>query len=58
VVKFLLVEEVAKKLRLHPNTIRKYIKERKLPAAKFGKVYRIKDEDTEKFIQKAMENKR
>jgi len=25
--KFLLVEEVAEKLRLHPNTIRIYIKE-------------------------------
>jgi excisionase family DNA binding protein len=40
VAKFLLVEEVAKKLRLHPNTVQKYIKEGKLPAAKFRKVYR------------------
>lgn len=56
--KFLLVEEVAEKLRLHPNTIRIYIKGRRLPAAKFGKVYRIKEEDLEEFIQQAMEAKR
>lgn len=56
--KFLLVEEAAEKLRLHPNTIRIYIKRGKLPAAKFGKVYRIKNEDLEKFIQQAMESER
>jgi len=58
VSKFLLVEEVAEKLRLHPNTIRIYIKEGRLPAAKFGKVYRIKEEDLEEFIRQAMEAKR
>lgn len=51
--KFLLVEEVAEKLRLHPNTIRIYIKGGKLPAAKFGKVYRIKEEDLEEFIRRS-----
>ena len=56
--KFLLVEEVAEKLRLHPNTVREYIKGGKLPAAKFGKVYRIKEQDLEEFIRQAMESKR
>jgi len=53
-----LVEEVAEKLRLHPNTIRIYIKGGKLPAAKFGKVYRIKEEDLEEFIRQAMGSKK
>ena len=56
--KFLLVEEVAEKLRLHPNTIRIYIKGGKLPAAKFGKVYRIKEEDVEEFIRRSYRSKR
>lgn len=53
--RFLLVDEVAERLRLHPNTVRGYIKKGILPAARFGKVYRVKEKDVEEFVEKAYE---
>ena len=56
--RFLLVDEVAEKLRLHPNTVRGYIKKGILPAARFGKVYRVKEKDVEEFIERATRSKK
>ena len=48
---FYTVEEVAKKLRLKVYTIREYIREKKLIAYRFGREYRIKKEDFDKFVE-------
>ncbi len=48
---FYTVEEVAEKLRLDITTIRKYIRQKKLPAYRFGREYRIKRQDYEKFVE-------
>ncbi len=44
-------EEVAKVLQLHHLTVLKFIKAKKLQSIKFGRVYRIREEDLEKFLQ-------
>jgi excisionase family DNA binding protein len=38
---FLTVKEVAKILKKHPGTVRRWIRERKLPAKKLGGKYGI-----------------
>ena len=45
--------EVAERLKLHINTVRKYIKEGKLKAFKYAdnSRWRITSEELEKFIQ-------
>lgn len=43
-------EEVAEILRLHHLTILKFIKNQKLKAIKLGRVYRIREEDLEQFL--------
>jgi len=47
---FLTPSEVAKELRLNLLTIYKYIRNKKLPAVRFGRNYRITNEDLDKFI--------
>lgn len=47
----LTAEEVAEKLKLHPNTVRKYARWGKLPAVKSGRVWRIEEKDLEDFIR-------
>ena len=37
----LTVEEAAKKLRVTTKTLRKYLREKRIPAAQFGRMYRI-----------------
>jgi len=49
---FYLVDELAKKLRVNPMTIYRYIKAGKFPATKIGKEYRIDRETFEAFIKK------
>jgi excisionase family DNA binding protein len=39
--KLLTVEQAAEQLRVHPKTVLRYIHERRLPAARIGKSYRI-----------------
>jgi excisionase family DNA binding protein len=43
--------EVAKELQLNLLTIYKYIRNKKLLAIKFGRTYRITQEDLDKFIE-------
>lgn len=47
----LTLQEIAERLKLHPNTLRRYIKERKLAAMKFGRVWRIEEKDLEEFMR-------
>jgi len=39
--KFLAVSEVAKRFKLHPEIIARYIRQGELPALKFGGVWRM-----------------
>ena len=50
---FLTVSEVAKKLKLHPATIAKYVREGKILALKFGRVWRIKEEELTRFLEES-----
>lgn len=54
---WLRVEEIAKELDFDPGTVRSWITSGKLPAAKFGKEYRVRKEDYEKFVQDHMHRK-
>ena len=44
------VEEIAKLLQLHRNSIVKLIRAKKLQSIKIGKLYRITDRQLEKFL--------
>ena len=48
---WMTVEQIAQDLQVHPTTVREWIRNKKLKAAKFGRDYRIKREDYEKFIE-------
>ncbi len=48
---YLTSDQVAKRLQLHPNTIRVYLRRGDLPAVKVGKGYRIKESDVVKFME-------
>lgn len=48
----LTIEQVAERLQLHSDTIRRYIRENKLPAVRISAtVVRVKQSDLDKFIQ-------
>ena len=49
---WLTAEEIAEDLRVHVSTVREWIRQKKLKAAKFGRDYRIKRKDYEEFIEK------
>lgn len=48
----LTVEEAAKILSLHPFTVLKLIKAKKLQASRIGRVYRIRESAIEDFLNK------
>ena len=48
---WLTVEEIAQELKMHVDTVRGWIRDGKLKATRFGRDYRIRREDYEKFIQ-------
>ncbi len=50
-VKFLSVEEVSAMLRISPQTIRKHIREGKLPAARIGAKWRMRKSDLEALFE-------
>jgi excisionase family DNA binding protein len=52
VQQLLTPEEVAGVLRLHHLTVLKFIKAKKIKSIKFGRVYRIREEDLEDFLKK------
>lgn len=47
---YLTVEEIAKQLRVSQDTVRRWIREGRLPAIDLIGQYRIKREDYEKFL--------
>jgi len=49
--KLLTLKEVCERLRLHENTVREYIKEGKITAIKFDRVWRVDEKDLERFIK-------
>jgi excisionase family DNA binding protein len=49
--KFYTIDEVAEQLGMHHKTIRKFITEGKLPAAKVGKQWRISGHDLSVFVE-------
>jgi len=44
-LEFYTAEEVARVLRLHPYTVRRLCREKKVPAFKFGGQWRFKKQD-------------
>jgi len=51
-IKLLLsLKEVAERLGMHYNTIYNYVKSGELKAIKFKKVYRIEEEELQRFIK-------
>ena len=48
---FISVDEAAKRLGLHPDSIRRFIRTKELKAFRFGGVYRIRKTDFEEFIK-------
>jgi excisionase family DNA binding protein len=48
---FLTPEDIGKMLGLSDETIRQYIKNGQLKAYRFNKVYRVKREDFEKWLE-------
>ncbi len=55
--KFLTVKEVAKKLKVSGRTVMRYIKSKKLLAAKLGQ-WRIKDGDLDRFFNAYINSKK
>ena len=49
---FFSLAEVGKRLGLSRMTVYRYVQEKRLPAYRFGKHYRIRNDDLEKFISK------
>lgn len=45
------VSEIAEKLKLEVTTIRKYIREGKLPAYKFGREFRVGEQELNEFLE-------
>ncbi len=56
--KQLTVDEVAEELRVHPETVRQWIREGELDAFDTGRGYRISRQDLDDFVQKRKTGKR
>ena len=50
--KFYTAEEVAKVLRLHPYTVRRLCREKRVPAFKFGGQWRFHKDEIDKLFKK------
>ena len=48
---FLTTKEIAKQLKVHVLTVRRWIGAKKLSATSLGKEYRVKKSDLEKFLE-------
>jgi excisionase family DNA binding protein len=48
---WLSVEEVAKILKMDEETVRRWIRAKQLKAFRFGRDYRIRRDDFDKFVQ-------
>jgi excisionase family DNA binding protein len=52
VEKIYTTEQVAQLLQIHPLTVLKYISSGKLRAIKLGRVYRIRESEIQKFLDR------
>lgn len=52
-IEWLTVEQIAKRLDEPEPTVRYWIQKKRLPAYKFGKKLKVKQEDLEKFIEQS-----
>lgn len=50
--RLLTIAQVAERLQLTENTIRKYVRAGNLPALKAGRVWRVRESDLLEFIQR------
>ena len=50
------LEEAAKLLKLHPQTLRRWIHQGRLRTKRFGKQYRLRLEEIERVAQSSAEN--
>jgi excisionase family DNA binding protein len=48
---YLTVEEIAKQLKVSPDTVRRWIREGRLPAIDLIGQYRIRRDDYERFLE-------
>lgn len=48
---YLTLEDVADHLQLNVQTVRRYVREKRLTAVKFGKGYRVSKDDLQRFIE-------
>jgi len=55
--RLLTIEEVADRLIVHPNTVRRLIKTGQLKAVKVGRLYRVLEKDLLEFIYSSRERK-
>jgi excisionase family DNA binding protein len=51
-------EEIARILSIHVATVRRWIREGKLPAILLGKSYRVTKEDLRRFLEERRTNKK
>jgi excisionase family DNA binding protein len=49
---YITVEQIAENLGVSDDLVRKWIREKKLPAYQFGKEYRVKIVEYEKFVER------
>jgi len=49
IIELYTVDEIAKSLKLHPYTVRRLCREKKIPAFKFGGQWRFNKQDIEKW---------
>lgn len=49
--RWLYIKDIVDDLGVHEETVRTWIKQKKLPAYRFGRDYRIKLEDYERFVE-------
>src|SRR5215213_8435657 len=47
---WLTTKEITTRLKLHPNTVARYIQEGKLKGVKIGKTYRVRESDLAHFV--------
>ena len=50
----LSVEEMTRILKMSKPTIQRWCRDRKLPAAKIGKAYRVRKEDLDRWYQRKL----
>ena len=48
---WLTLEQIAEELQIHIETVRGWVREKKLPAYKVGRIYRVKRPDFDKFLE-------